>query len=116
MNSTCGTQFGCYIYFIKKLASPVNSARDPGLDANASRVCYPNSHLIFVKSVGPTVFNLFTKMPLNNIVCILKTDMKSFLKSVFKYHILNNITQTLLKKTIYQTFFFFEQQFSVFEH
>ena len=30
MNSARETQFGCYICFIKKLAGPVNSARDPG--------------------------------------------------------------------------------------
>ena len=30
MNSARETQFGCYICFIKKLAGPMNSARDPG--------------------------------------------------------------------------------------
>ena len=65
---------------------------------------------------GSHIFDLFTKMPLNNIVCILKTDMRSFLKSVFKYHILNNITQALLKKklsTKHVFLFFWTTVFSV---
>ena len=49
--------------------------------------------LIFVKLMGPILFNLLTKMSLNNIVCILKTGMKNFLKIMFKHQILNNITQ-----------------------
>ena len=34
--------------------------------------------------VGPMYFKIFTIVPPNNIVCILKTGMKSFLKPVFE--------------------------------
>ena len=70
--------------------------------------------LIFVKLMGPILFNLLTKMSPNNIVCILKTDMRSFLNSVFKHPKMNNITQTLLKKNpTKHVFFFFGTVFSI---
>ena len=35
----------------KSFVSPVNSVRDPGLNANARRVCYPNAHQRFYFSI-----------------------------------------------------------------
>ena len=98
MNSAHETQFRCYIFFIKKLTGLVNSVRDPGLDANASRVCYPNSHLIFVKSVGlgvcrkpakpdPThpYFNICLKYIIYIIIFLKKLAVEHFLGSY--YHV-----------------------------
>ena len=46
--------------------------------------------------VGPMVFNIFTKMSLSNVVWKLKTGKKSFLNSVFKHpNMSNGVTQTL---------------------
>ena len=66
--------------------------------------------------MGHIVFKIFTKMSFNNVIWKLKTGKKSFLNSVFKHLKIINVTQILLKKHSYQTFFFFGAQFSVFKH
>ena len=70
--------------------------------------------MIKKKSVEPTVFKIFTKMPLSNVVWNLKIGKRSFSNSVFKHLKMSNITQTLLKKTLlpivlfYFYFYFFQ--------
>ena len=56
-----------------------------------------------VLSIGPTIFNLFTKKPLNNVTWKLKIGMVNFQNMCFKYPKLRTITQTLLIKNSYQT-------------
>ena len=58
-------------------------------------------------SMGPTIFNLFTKRPFNNITWKVKTDLDGFLKYMFKYPNLRIVTQTPIIKHRYQTLFFF---------
>ena len=42
--------------------------------------------------VGPMYFKVFTIVSLNNIVCMLKTSMRRFLKSVFYFEQHNSNT------------------------
>ena len=56
-----------------------------------------------VLSMGPTIFNLFTKRLLNNVIWKLKIGMVNFQNMCFKYPKLRTVTQTLLIKNFYQT-------------
>ena len=56
-----------------------------------------------VLSMGPMIFTLFTKRPLNNVIWKLKISMVNFQNMCFKYPKLRTVTQTLLIKNSYQT-------------
>ena len=92
-----------FFFFFKLTSGP------PGL--NWRRKLY-----VLSNQVSPMFFKIFTKVPLSNIVWSRKTCMKSFSNSVFKHPKMSNVTQTLLKKHLYQTrcFIFLELQFLVF--
>ena len=47
-----------------------------------------------VLSIGLTIFNLFTRRPLNNVIWKLKTSIISFQNTCFKHPKLRTITQT----------------------
>ena len=55
---------------------------------------------------GSTIFKIFTKVPLNNVIWKLKIDKKSFLNLIFKHPKMRNVTQILLRKHSYQTCFY----------
>ena len=57
--------------------------------------------------MGPTVFYLFIKVSLDNIIWKLKTSKTSFLKSMFKHPKMRNMIQTLKKKYILPNALFF---------
>ena len=71
--------------------------KNPVIKRRRGNNCNPNSHLTM----------LFESW---------KLVKKSFLNSVFKHLKIINVTQILLKKHSYQTFFFWGAQFSVFKH
>ena len=50
-------------------------------------------------------------MSLKNVIWKLNIGKKSSLNSVFKYHKIRNVTQTLLIENSYQTLFFFAHSF-----
>ena len=55
----------------------------------------------YCQIVGLTLFQIFTKVSLNNVIRKLKTSKMSSLNSVFKYPKMRNITQTLQEKDMF---------------
>ena len=62
--------------------------------------------------MGLTLFKIFTKVSLSNVVWKLKTSKISFLNSMFKHPKMRKVTQTLLQ-TMFFFFFFWPTVFSV---